>query len=184
MSRRSLLSTEQRTRLFAIPADRAEMARHYVLSAEDLALVRTKRRTVNRLGFAIQLCLLRYPGHGLGPGERPPEGMIAFVAEQLQRIAIRLCRLRAAGPDPERARRRTASRSRAAALQVGRLAGLPPGGRGHGMGHRSRRADRRAMLAHLRAANVLVPAATVLERIGLTHAFAPASEPSRRWRTA
>ncbi|HBH41729.1 MAG TPA: hypothetical protein DDW26_07455, partial [Rhizobiales bacterium] len=73
MPRRSLLSNEQRTRLFAIPVDHAEMAKHYVLSADDLALVRTKRRSVNRLGFAIELCLLRHPGQGLGPGEPPPE---------------------------------------------------------------------------------------------------------------
>ena len=78
MPRRSLLSIEQRTRLFAIPVDHAEMAKHYVLSADDLALVRTKRRSVNRLGFAIELCLLRHPGQGLGPGERPPEAMIGF----------------------------------------------------------------------------------------------------------
>ena len=32
MPRRALLSSEQRTRLFAIPVDPAEMARHYVLS--------------------------------------------------------------------------------------------------------------------------------------------------------
>jgi hypothetical protein len=37
MSRRALLSPEQRIRLFGIPVDQAEMARHYVLSAEDLA---------------------------------------------------------------------------------------------------------------------------------------------------
>jgi TnpA family transposase len=72
MPRRTLLSSEQRTRLFAIPIDPAEMARHYVLSTEDLALIRSKRRTVNRLGFAIQLCLLRHPGQGLGPDEHPP----------------------------------------------------------------------------------------------------------------
>jgi TnpA family transposase len=54
MPRRSLLSTEQRTRLFAIPVGHAEMAKHYVLSADDLALVRTKRRSINQLGFAIQ----------------------------------------------------------------------------------------------------------------------------------
>ena len=70
------------------------MARHYVLSAEDLALVRTKRRAGNRLGFAIQLCLFRHPGQGLGPGEHPPEAMIAFVANQLG-IAGCVCRLRA-----------------------------------------------------------------------------------------
>jgi TnpA family transposase len=57
MPRRTLLSSEQRTRLLAIPIDPAEMARHYVLSTEDLTVIRAKRRTVNRLGFAIQLCL-------------------------------------------------------------------------------------------------------------------------------
>lgn len=41
MSRRTLLTSEQRTRLFGIPTDSAEMAKHYVLSAEDLALIRT-----------------------------------------------------------------------------------------------------------------------------------------------
>jgi hypothetical protein len=51
MPRRSLLSNEQRTRLFVIPVNHAEMATHYVLSADDLALVRTKRRSVNRLEF-------------------------------------------------------------------------------------------------------------------------------------
>jgi hypothetical protein len=60
MSRRTLLSAEQRIRLFGIPTDPGGMAKHYVLSAEDLALVRTKRRPSNRLGFAIQLCVLRY----------------------------------------------------------------------------------------------------------------------------
>src|SRR5208283_3220961 len=83
MSRRTLLSAEQRDRLFAIPVERAEMARHYVLGADDLAFIRSKRRGMNRLGFAVQLCLLRYPGQGLGPGDRPPEAMIAFVAEQV-----------------------------------------------------------------------------------------------------
>ena len=48
MPRRTLLSFEQRTRLFAIPTDPAEMARHYVLSSDDLALIRTKRRAINR----------------------------------------------------------------------------------------------------------------------------------------
>ena len=57
MPRRTLLSAEQRTRLFGIPIEAGEMARHYVLSSEDLALIRAKRRSVNRLGFAVQLCL-------------------------------------------------------------------------------------------------------------------------------
>jgi hypothetical protein len=48
MPRRSLLSAEQRTRLFAIPTTPAEMAKHYVLGPEDLLLVRAKRRAVAR----------------------------------------------------------------------------------------------------------------------------------------
>jgi uncharacterized protein DUF4158 len=59
------------------------MVRHYSLGADDLALVRTKRRSVNRVGFAVQLCLLRYPGFGMGPAEQPSEAMIAFVSHQL-----------------------------------------------------------------------------------------------------
>ena len=35
MPRRTLLSSEQRTRLFGIPTEAAEVAKHYVLSAED-----------------------------------------------------------------------------------------------------------------------------------------------------
>ena len=62
MPYRALLSSEQRTRLFAIAVDPPEMAKHYVLSTRDQVLVRAKRRASNRLGFAIQLCVLRYPG--------------------------------------------------------------------------------------------------------------------------
>jgi TnpA family transposase len=83
MPRRNLLSSEQRNRLFAVPTDPAEMARHYVLSRDDLTVIRTKRRPINRLGFAIQLCLLRHPGQGMGPGEYPPGDMIAFIVHQL-----------------------------------------------------------------------------------------------------
>jgi TnpA family transposase len=80
MSLRTLLSADQRARLFAIPTDSSEMPRHYIIGKEDMALIRTKRRSINRLGFAVQLCLLRHPGLGMGPADQPPGAMIAFVA--------------------------------------------------------------------------------------------------------
>ena len=83
MSRRTLLSSEQRARLFGIPSEAADMAKHYVLSAEDLALVRAKRRPSNRLGFAVQLCVLRHPGRPLDPSELPSPAMLAFAASQV-----------------------------------------------------------------------------------------------------
>src|SRR5580704_8392573 len=80
---RTLLSSEQRTRLFSIPTDTAAMARHYVLDAADLAIVRARRRAGNRLGFVVQLCVLRHPGRTLDPSESPPASMLAFVAKQI-----------------------------------------------------------------------------------------------------
>jgi uncharacterized protein DUF4158 len=154
-------------RLFGIPTDPAEMAKHYVLSAEDLALVRTKRRSRNRLGFAVQRCLLRYPGQGLGPDEHPPEAMIVFVAHQLE------CSPAAFGEYAlrDQTRREHAVELRKSlhlrsfrladwrsCLQVGTNAAWATD-RGEPIVA--------AMLAHLRAANVLVPTAAVLERIGL-----------------
>ena len=51
--------------------------------SRDLALVAAERSAPNRLGYALLLCALRYPGRALEPGERPPAPMVAFVARQL-----------------------------------------------------------------------------------------------------
>ncbi|MCA0008652.1 DUF4158 domain-containing protein [Mesorhizobium sp. B264B1A] len=39
-----------------------------------------RRREPNQLGFAIQLCLMRYPGRPLAPNEVPPKAMLDYVA--------------------------------------------------------------------------------------------------------
>jgi TnpA family transposase len=59
------------------------MVRHYTLSSEDLALINRRRGEPNRLGFALMLCYLRFPGRILQQGEEPPVELCAFVAEQL-----------------------------------------------------------------------------------------------------
>ena len=59
------------------------MVRHYMLSSEDLALINRRRGDPNRLGFALMLCYLRFPGRILQQGEQPPAALCAFVAEQL-----------------------------------------------------------------------------------------------------
>lgn len=167
MPRRTLLSPEQRMRLFNIPAEAAEIAKHYVLSAGDLALVRTKRRPSNRLGFAIQLCALRYPGRPLEPSEAPPAAMLTFVANQV-------------GADPklfeDYAHRAETRREHLLELQQYlrlrsfRLADWRACL--HAGANAAWATDRgepivQAMLTHLRGERVIVPAAAVLERIGL-----------------
>ncbi|MCE3543571.1 DUF4158 domain-containing protein, partial [Escherichia coli] len=37
----------------------------------------------NRLGFAVQLCLMRYPGRALMANEALPKAMLHYVAEQI-----------------------------------------------------------------------------------------------------
>lgn len=67
MPRRSILSTAERASLLALPDAEDELIRHYTLSDADLSLIRQRRGDANRLGVAVQLCLLRYPGQGLLP---------------------------------------------------------------------------------------------------------------------
>ena len=72
--------------LFEPPTDRPAMVRHYTLSAADLALIRKGRGDHNRLGLALMLSYLRYPGRPLKVGERPAATLTAFLAEQRHRL--------------------------------------------------------------------------------------------------
>jgi TnpA family transposase len=83
MPRRRLLTDAQRADLLALPTREADLARHYSLSPEDLALVATRKRPETKLGLALQLCALRYPGRLLRPGELIPAEPLRFIAEQV-----------------------------------------------------------------------------------------------------
>jgi TnpA family transposase len=83
MALRELLSFSQREVLEAIPVDRAGLIEHYVLSDQDLSLIRRRRGAQNRLGHAVQLAILRYPGRALLPNETPPQELLTFLARQL-----------------------------------------------------------------------------------------------------
>ena len=83
MARRTVLTARQREALFALPSEEADLLRHCVLSDDDLAHVRRRRRDRNQLGFALQLCAFRYPGRLIGEGELIPGAMLEFVAAQI-----------------------------------------------------------------------------------------------------
>lgn len=84
MAPRHILSPQSRAALFDPPTDPAAIVRHYTFSADDLALIRQRRRAANRLGFAVHLAYLRFPGRVLGADEAPPVEMVAFVASQIE----------------------------------------------------------------------------------------------------
>ena len=49
---REILSPAQREELLVIPVDRAGLIEHYVLSEQDISLIRQRRGDRNRLGIA------------------------------------------------------------------------------------------------------------------------------------
>ena len=79
MPRRGLLTPAERESLLTIPSTEAERIRHYTLNRADLGFIRQHRWDYNRLGVAIQLCYLRFPGRVLARGE--------MVAAQLKTTA-------------------------------------------------------------------------------------------------
>ena len=83
MPRREILTSSQRTQLLAFPDDEGELIRRYTLTKADLAFVRQHRGDHNRLGIAVHMCSLRFPGRALGENERPPDRLLNLVATQL-----------------------------------------------------------------------------------------------------
>ena len=81
--RRQQLTGAQIAALFDPPTDRRELVRHCTLSEADTAMIRRCRGDHSRLGYALMLCYLRYPGRPLRINERPPAALISFVAEQI-----------------------------------------------------------------------------------------------------
>jgi Domain of unknown function (DUF4158) len=87
MPRRELLTPAERESLLTVPSTEAEQIRHYTLSRADIGFIRQRRWDYNRLGVAIQLCYLRYPGRVLGRGETPPATLLGMVATQIKTTA-------------------------------------------------------------------------------------------------
>jgi hypothetical protein len=83
MPRRSFFSPAERAALLQPPQSEEEFARHYTFSETDLSLIRQRRGDANRLGFAVQLCLLRFPGRGLETGMQISAVMIRWIGSQL-----------------------------------------------------------------------------------------------------
>ncbi|MEN5315381.1 Tn3 family transposase [Pseudomonas koreensis] len=83
MPRRHILTERQRSALLDLPTDELSLLQHYTLADDDLVNIQERRRQENRLGFALQLCALRYPGRALTPGELIPQAVLSFIGAQL-----------------------------------------------------------------------------------------------------
>ena len=84
MPRRSLLSDTERDSLLVLPESQDDLIQQYIFTDADLALIRQRRGAANRLGFAVQMCLLRYPGYALASDTMLPDPVIHWVAKQVR----------------------------------------------------------------------------------------------------
>ena len=82
---KELLTGDQRTEFVRIPSDITdrELEIYYTFSQFDLENIKRHRRDHNRLGFAVQLCVLRYPGWSLSDVEPIPDFVIKYIAKQI-----------------------------------------------------------------------------------------------------
>ncbi|MBS9433898.1 DUF4158 domain-containing protein [Photorhabdus hainanensis] len=84
MPRRSVLSINERTNRLAMPENQEDLIRFYTFNESDMALIKQRRGQANRLGFAVQLALLRYPRYALGTDTQLPALIIEWSARQIQ----------------------------------------------------------------------------------------------------
>ncbi|PAQ06946.1 Tn3 family transposase [Mesorhizobium temperatum] len=167
MARRALLKEHERKTLLDIPIDEDSLIRHYSLAPADLLEIQLRRREHNQLGFAIQLCLMRYPGRPLLANEVPPKAMLDYVAGQIgaSSTAFRLYARREETRSNHiahllgylRKRNATAEDRRAALLTAIEMASTTDAGA----------SIAGAIVAEFRNRNSLLPAANIIERMGI-----------------
>ena len=83
MPRRSILSATEREDLIAFPDSQDDLIQHYTFSDTDVAIIRQRRGAENQLGFAIQLCCMRFPGIMPGSDFVPPPSLLNIVSQQI-----------------------------------------------------------------------------------------------------
>lgn len=83
MALRSLLTAAERSQILAIPTNEEDLGARYTLSEADMSLIRQRRGDANRLGFAVQLYLLRHPGIALADDTDVPPEIVAWLASRL-----------------------------------------------------------------------------------------------------
>lgn len=83
MPRKSVLTPSQKVSLLSFPTSKIEFERYYTLSENDLFIIHQKREIHNRLGFALMLCCIRYPGISYDVDTVIEDNMMEFVKKQL-----------------------------------------------------------------------------------------------------
>jgi TnpA family transposase len=80
---RELLTPEERQALMQIPEDEWVLGTYYTFSKRDLEIINKQRREENRLWFAVQLAVLRYPSWPYTHFKSIPDSIIHYISKQI-----------------------------------------------------------------------------------------------------
>ena len=80
---RELFTLEQRKIFMKIAEDECSIGAYYTLSTQDIQIINNRRRPENKIGFAIQLCVLRYPGWPYTHVEDIPTTVIDYISKHI-----------------------------------------------------------------------------------------------------
>ena len=83
MRGREILTEEQREEYMRIPSNDYDLGAYYTFSQYDHNVINKHRRDYNRLGFAVQLALLRFPGWSLSDPKIIPDSLLNYIANQI-----------------------------------------------------------------------------------------------------
>jgi Domain of unknown function (DUF4158) len=167
LARRQLLTDEERQALFGIPADPDGLARCFSLSRSDRDLVAGRRGDASRLGYAVQLALLRHPGTTLANLGQPVNPLVAWMARQLEipaRAFARYARRAQTVTDHARELAAALGLRPAARTDLPLIIEAAEAARGTDMGA----PIAAAVVEALRRAHVILPAVAVIERVAIT----------------
>jgi len=80
-----LLTEEQRLEFTQIPQNISEweITKYYTFTEHDLEVINRHRRDYNKIGFALQLGMLRNLGCSLNAIDDVPDSVLNYISEQL-----------------------------------------------------------------------------------------------------
>jgi len=81
-----VLTNKERKEYMKLPNNVAsfETEKFFMLSDEDIKVINKHRKASSKLGFAVQLCIIRYTGWTLMDFENTPYEIILYISQQLK----------------------------------------------------------------------------------------------------
>ena len=166
------MTVTQREAFLALPDTEEAVMRFHHLDAGDLAAIATARTPETRLGYALELCCLRYPGRHLRRGETLAAVVLDHVADQIGVEADVIAGFARRNPTPYDQLATIKARFGFTDLSHPMRARLRPWLEHEAIGLTDGRVLLERFLDELRSRRIVIPGISVVERLAAEAMFA------------